>query len=180
MTSEALMIIEQDGRAAKGKDPNLSAEELRRLYRTMVAVRVMDERALALQRQGQIGFYLMSTGQEASHVGSAFALRDSDWIFPAYRQPGIFLLRGADLDDIVCEWYGNDGDICKGRQMPVHYSMRSVNCVSISSPIGTQISQATGAAMAARIRGDDTVVMTYMGDGGTSSNDSSQIFFFAR
>ncbi len=171
MTTKTLMIIEKDGRAAKDKDPNLSPEVLRKLYRTMVQARIMDERALALQRQGQIGFYLVSTGQEASHVGSAFAMQDSDWIFPSYRDPGIFLLRGADLDDLVNEWYGNDGDLCKGRQMPVHYSMRSINMVSISSPIGTQISQATGAAMAAKIRGEDTVVMAYMGDGATSSND---------
>ncbi|MCA8968046.1 MAG: thiamine pyrophosphate-dependent dehydrogenase E1 component subunit alpha, partial [Planctomycetes bacterium] len=84
---------------------------------------------------------------------------------------GIMLLRGVDLDDVVNEWFGNDGDVCKGRQMPVHYSFRSANFVSISSPIGTQITQAAGAGMAARIRGDDTVFMTYFGDGGTSSND---------
>ena len=169
--TRALSIIEKDGKAAKDKDPNLSEEQLRKLYRVMVSTRIMDTRALALQRQGGIGFYLVSEGQEASHVGSAFAMKDSDWIFPAYRQPGIMLLRGADLDDIVNEWYGNDGDICKGRQMPVHYSMRSVNFVSISSPIGTQISHAAGAAMAAKIRKEDTAFMTYMGDGGTSSND---------
>ena len=169
--TKALTIIEDDGKTAKDKDPNLPVEQLEKLYRVMVATRIMDERALALQRQGRIGFYLMSTGQEASHIGSAFALLDSDWLFPAYRQPGIMLLRNADIDDIVCQWYGNDGDICKGRQMPVHYSMRSINFFSISSPIATQLSQAAGAAMAAKIRGEDTVFMAYCGDGGTSSND---------
>jgi len=169
--SKALTIIEKDGHAAKDKDPNLSVEQLKKLYRTMVMTRFMDERALRLQRQGEIGFYLLSTGQEASHIGAAAALLDSDWLFPAYRQPGIMLLRGADVDDIVNEWWGNEGDLSKGRQMPVHYSMRSINFFSISSPIGTQLSQAAGAAMAAKIRGDDTVFMTFCGDGGTSSND---------
>jgi TPP-dependent pyruvate/acetoin dehydrogenase alpha subunit len=98
-------------------------------------------------------------------------MQESDWFFPSYRQPGVMLLRGAEIDDIVCEWFGNARDLSKGRQMPVHYTMRSLNFFSISSPIGTQISQATGAAMAAKIRGDDTVFMTYMGDGATSSND---------
>ena len=171
MTNQPLTIIEKGGKAAKSKDPNLTPEQLRNLYRIMVMTRVMDERALALQRQGRIGFYVPSTGQEASHIGSAYALRDSDWIFPSYRQPGIPLLRGVNLSQIVCEWFGNEGDICKGRQMPVHYSFRSINMVSLSSPIGTQISHATGAAMAARARGDDTVCMAYMGDGGTSAND---------
>lgn len=171
MSTELLTIIDPDGKTQKGKDPNLPAAELQRLYRLMVTTRVMDDRGLALQRQGRIGFYLQSTGQEASHLGAAYALRASDWLFPAYRQPGILLLRGLDPTQVVCEWFGNEGDTSKGRQMPVHYSFRAINFVSISSPIGTQLSQAAGAGMAARIRGDDTVFMTFCGDGGTSSND---------
>ncbi|MCC6672128.1 MAG: pyruvate dehydrogenase (acetyl-transferring) E1 component subunit alpha [Planctomycetes bacterium] len=166
-----LSVIDKDGKVAKGKDPNLDAEELRRLYRVMVTTRVMDERALVLQRQGRIGFYVPATGQEASHIGSAYALRDSDWIFPSYRQPGIPLLRGAKIDHLIAEWYGYEGDICKGRQMPVHYSLRSIHFVSVSSPIGTQISHAAGCAMAMRMRKHDGVAMTYFGDGATSSND---------
>jgi pyruvate dehydrogenase E1 component alpha subunit len=169
--TELLSILDDDGVAQKGKDPNLPREELLRLYRLMVTTRLLDERGLALQRQGRIGFYLQSTGQEASHLGAAYALRSSDWLFPAYRQPGILLLRGIPLEQIVCEWFGNDGDTSKGRQMPVHYSFRAANFVSISSPIGTQLSHAAGAGMAARLRGDDTVIMTFCGDGGTSSND---------
>jgi pyruvate dehydrogenase E1 component alpha subunit len=171
MTEKLLTIIEKDGKVTKAKDPNLSRQELEQLYAAMVMTRVMDERGLVLQRQGRIGFYLPSTGQEASHIGSAFALRDSDWLFPAYRQPGILLLRGAPLEQVVAEWFGNSGDVCKGRQMPVHYSFRCIHFFSISSPIGTQISQATGAGMAARIRREDTVFMTWFGDGATSSND---------
>lgn len=171
MTFEVLTVLEKDGKVKKGKEPNLTDARLRKLYETMVQTRIMDERGLALQRQGRIGFYLQGLGQEASHIGSAAPMLDSDWIFPAYRQPGIPLLRDADLDEVVTEWFGHVGDPSKGRQMPVHYSLRSINFVSISSPIGTQISHAVGAAMAAKTRGDDTVFMTYFGDGGTSSND---------
>jgi pyruvate dehydrogenase E1 component alpha subunit len=171
MSLELLTILDPDGRAQKGKDPNLPAKDLQRLYRLMVTTRALDERGLALQRQGRIGFYLQSTGQEASHLGAAFALKASDWLFPAYRQPGILLLREVPIEKIVAEWFGNSGDTSKGRQMPVHYSFRQANFVSISSPIGTQLTHAAGAGMAARIRGDDTVFMTFCGDGGTSSND---------
>ncbi|MBZ0151549.1 MAG: pyruvate dehydrogenase (acetyl-transferring) E1 component subunit alpha [Planctomycetes bacterium] len=171
MSLELLTILDQDGKAQKGKDPNLPAAELQRLYRLMVATRALDDRGLALQRQGRIGFYLQSTGQEASHLGAAYALHDSDWLFPAYRQPGILLLRKVPIEKIICEWFGNAGDTSKGRQMPVHYSFRQANFVSVSSPIGTQLTQAAGAGMAARLRGDDTVFMTFCGDGGTSSND---------
>ena len=101
--TKLLTIIEKDGKAAKNKDPNLPPEQLKRLYQVMVQTRIMDDRALALQRQGGIGFYLQAKGQEASHIGSAAALRDSDWLFPAYRQPGIMLLRNVPLDDIVNE-----------------------------------------------------------------------------
>ncbi len=171
MASKALTIIEKDGKVQKDKDPNLTDEQLLELYKVMVQTRILDERGLALQRQGRIGFFLQSLGQEASHVGSAAALRDSDWLFPAYRQVGITLLRGAPLEQIVAEWFGCVDDISKGRQMPVHYSFRCINFVSISSPVGTQITQAAGAAMAARIRKEDTVFMTYFGDGGSSSID---------
>ncbi len=171
MSLELLSILEPDGKAQKGKDPNLPAAELQKLYRLMIATRALDDRGLALQRQGRIGFYLQSTGQEASHIGAAYALKDSDWLFPAYRQPGILLLRNVPLPMVIAEWFGNSGDTSKGRQMPVHYSFRQANFVSISSPIGTQLTQAAGAGMAARIRGDDTVFMTFCGDGGTSSND---------
>jgi pyruvate dehydrogenase E1 component alpha subunit len=168
-------VIEKGGKTSKSKEPQLTNEQLQRLYRVMVMTRIMDERAIILQRQGDkaggIGFYVPSTGQEASQIGSAFALKDTDWVYPSYRDPGVFLLRGAPLHQIVSQWYGNADDPTRGRQMPVHYSFRSIHCVSISSPIGTQISQAVGTAMAARMRKDDTVVMTYFGDGATSSND---------
>ncbi len=177
--SRVLTLIDGSGKVSPARDPGLSKAELLRLFETMVRTRVMEERALVLQRQGRIGFYVPCTGQEASHIGTAAALRDSDWIFPAYRQAGIPLLRDVDMQQIVDEWYGNEGDICHGRQMPVHYSFRSIHFVSISSPIGTQMTQAAGAAMAARYRHEDTVMMTYCGDGGTSENDFHSALNFA-
>ena len=68
--TELVTILDKDGKAQKGKDPGLPRKELERLYRLMVMTRLLDERGLALQRQGRIGFYLQSTGQEASHLGA--------------------------------------------------------------------------------------------------------------
>ena len=141
------------------------------LYRHMLRLRLLDGRMLNLQRQGRIGFYGPCTGQEASVIGTAAALKDTDWVFPALREAGITLFRGYSLVDMVTQLMGRDGEPSRGRQMPCHYTFREKNYVSMSSVIGTQISQAAGAAMAARIRGDDTVIMGYMGDGATSSND---------
>ena len=142
-----------------------------RLFRLMLTTRIMDQRGMMLQRQGRIGFYLPSTGQEACSVGSAFALTDVDWCFPSYREQGALLAIGASLQEMVHQWFGNDQDRTKGRQMPVHYSFRNHRIFSISSPIGTQIAQAAGTAMAMQIRGERKVVLTYFGDGATSSND---------
>lgn len=171
MTTELLQVIAENGMPSETAAPDISPDNLRKIYRAMLQVRLFEERAIKLQRQGRIGFYVPCTGQEASHIGSAFALRDEDWIFPSYRDAGIPLLRGVPLVELVHQCYGNASDNTKGRQMPVHYSFKKINFNSVSSPIGTQIIQAAGAAMAAKIRKDKVVVITYFGDGATSSND---------
>ena len=75
--------------------------------------------------------------------------KDFDLLMERYREPGAAFLRGYTLREYICQLYGNAGDPVKGRQMPVHHSVRRINYVSISSPVGTQIPQATGMAMAA-------------------------------
>lgn len=166
-----LQIIEEDGQAKAKLDPKLRDDELRLLYRTLVRTRAMDERGMKLQRQGRIGFYLPSTGQEAAYLGAAYALEPTDWIVPSYREPGIPLLRGVSMTKVMNQWFGNAGDSSKGRQMPVHYAFREVGYTSISSPIGTQIVQAAGIAWAMKLKGDPKICMTFFGDGATSSND---------
>ncbi len=150
---------------------DLSDELLLHMYRTMLTVRALDARAMRAQRQGRIGFYVPCRGSEACHVGSAAALEDSDWIFPSYRETGIPLLRGVDLEALIGQLVGNAADLVRGRQMPNHFSFKDIHFTSISSPIGTQTSQAAGAAMASKYRKDGGVVLTFCGDGSTSSND---------
>jgi len=171
MSPEMLHVIEEDGAVSKTKAPPLGEADLRRLYRVMVLTRMLDERAIKLQRQGRIGFYVPSTGQEASHVGSAFALAAEDWVFPSYRDPGIALLRGIPVVELMHQCYANAADHTRGRQMPVHYSFKKIHFVSISSPIATQVVQAAGAAMAMKIRKEKRVAMTWFGDGASSAND---------
>jgi pyruvate dehydrogenase E1 component alpha subunit/2-oxoisovalerate dehydrogenase E1 component alpha subunit len=164
-------VLEDDGSVAAGKDPNLADETLLYLYEQMVQVREFDRRMLMLQRQGRIGFYGPILGQEAATVGSVAALEQRDWIFPALREGAAAMMRGLSLTEAINQLIGNGADRCKGRQMPCHYTVKEGNYYGMSSVIGTQISHATGAAMAAKIRGDDIVVLGYMGDGATSAND---------
>jgi 2-oxoisovalerate dehydrogenase E1 component alpha subunit len=171
-SAELRQILAENGSvASKQAPPPLPKEELLRLYRAMVLTRFLDERAIKLQRQGRIGFYVPSTGQEGAHVGAAAALGPQDWVFPSYRDPGVALLRGATVVELLHQCWGNSADNTKGRQMPVHYSFKKQNFVSISSPIATQIVQAAGAAMAMKIRKEPHVAMTFFGDGATSAND---------
>src|SRR5712671_7990573 len=168
----AQTLLEQAG-------PRPSPETLLRLYREMVRLRTLDERMMTLQRQGRVGFYGACTGQEAATLASAIALEPLDWIFPALREASAMLLRGFPLVPYLCQVFGNSGDETKGRQMPSHMASRRVNQVSWSSCIGTQLPQAVGAAMAARIKGDRTVVAAYMGDGATSEGDFHVAMNFA-
>src|SRR5262245_20812729 len=101
---------------AKKSEVTLSDKELRMLYRWLVLNRQLDERMITLQRQGRVGFYIGSIGEEASIIGSAYAMRDQDWIFPCYREHGAALLRGMPLSTYVCDLFGNAGDAMKGRQ----------------------------------------------------------------
>ena len=164
-------VIKDDGTLDPRHDPKLPSETLRYLYRTMVQVREFDRRMLVLQRQGRIGFYGPILGQEAATVASIAALENQDWIFPALREGAAAMMRGLPLVEALAQLIGNAKDRCKGRQMPCHYTLREGRYVSMSSVIGTQISHAVGAAMAAKIRRDPTVMLGYMGDGATSSND---------
>ena len=131
MSTDLIQIIKPDGTLAAKKAPRLSKTVMLELFRVMVTTRMLDERCMRLQRSGRIGFYVPSGGQEAASIGSAAALELDDWIFPSYRSPGIPILRGVPIADMLHNCYGNDSDRAKGRQMPVHYSFKDAGFVSI-------------------------------------------------
>ncbi len=166
-----LRIIDPDGTFDAKLEPRLPADTLTTAYRHLVLVRLLDTRMLSLQRQGRIGFYVPSTGEEACQVGSAMALEKRDWVFPAYREPGCALWRGFPLETLIAQAYGNAKDPQHGRQMPCHYGAKDIHYVTASSPVGTQITHAVGAAWAATIRKEDVVSLAYFGDGATSEGD---------
>jgi 2-oxoisovalerate dehydrogenase E1 component alpha subunit len=91
----------------------------------------------------------------------------------------LLLVRGGELLDMACQCIGNAGDPAKGRQMPVHYTAKKLNVVSISSPVGTQCPQAVGAAMASAYRGDKQVTATWLGEGTTAQGDFHYAMNFA-
>lgn len=171
LRSDCFRVLDDSNRPNSKVEPKLSKEVLLQMYRQMQMTRFFDERGMLLQRQGRIGFYVPSFGQEAIQIGTSNALKASDWVFPSYREPGVFISRGASLFKMLCNLWGNQSDVCKGRQMPNHYSFADLKLFSVSSPISTQVIQAVGASLASKLRKEKDIAITYFGDGGTSEND---------
>jgi len=162
-------VLAPDG-SLVGDEPELSSEELLAMYRVMVFTREFNEFTVMLQRQGRISFFLSSSGQEATQIGTAIHLRKEDWVFSAYREHAIAFLRGATAKDMYSHLIANGSDPSLGRQNPGHYHSPELHLASPASPIGDQIPHAVGMAWGKWLQGERIVTMTYFGDGGTSSD----------
>lgn len=152
---------------------------LRKMYKTMLTLQTLDTVFYDAQRQGRISFYMTNYGEEAAHIGSAAALDPEDVIFAQYRECGVLLWRGFTLEMIAHQCFSTTHDLGKGRQMPVHYGSRKLNFHTISSPLGTQIPQAAGAAYALKREGKGKIVMCYFGEGAASEGDFHPALNFA-
>lgn len=124
-------VVDQDGVVVDPSfEPDLSDEEVIKLYRDMLTVSIMDVIMYDAQRQGRLSFYMVSAGEEAVSVGTASALAKEDVIFCQYREQGAFKQRGFTLNDFMNQLFANHKDPGKGRNMPVHYGSRELNIVS--------------------------------------------------
>ncbi|HZY69738.1 MAG TPA: thiamine pyrophosphate-dependent enzyme [Thermoplasmata archaeon] len=144
---------------------------LERAYRWMLLGRTLDQRMLALQRQGRVGFYGPATGQEAVGVAAALASLPDDWVVPGLREQLVALVRGHPLARYMDHLFANRDDPAQGRQMPCHPTAREVNYVSMSSVIGTQIAHGVGVALGMQRRRANAAALVFFGDGATSAND---------
>jgi pyruvate dehydrogenase E1 component alpha subunit len=176
---EMLQILKADGEFDAKQEPDLGNEDLKKMYRYMMLIRRFNERGMLLQRQGRIGFFIESTGQEACQIGAGYALTPTDWIYPTYRDPGFCLIRGVPMKVLMDQLMGNSEDLMKGRQLGSHWSYREANIVSLSSPIATQMLHAVGTAYAAKYKNDKMVTLTTFGDGATSQGEFHSALNFA-
>ncbi|PXW71735.1 2-oxoisovalerate dehydrogenase E1 component alpha subunit [Alteromonas sp. I10] len=167
-----LQILSAEGELIeKAVEPELSKEEALKIFNTMHYIRVLDERMVGAQRQGRISFYLASTGEEAASVASAAALSGDDMIMSQYREQGALAYRGYTTEQFMNQMFSNKDDPNKGRQMPIHYGDKPLNFMTISSPLGTQIPQASGYAYGQKMSGKDVVTICYFGEGAASEGD---------
>jgi len=171
MVDEVLRVLSDDIDAIDSDGPQLTDGEFVRLYEALVTARALDDCSSRLHADGKIGFYVASAGLEAVAVGAGYALEPGDWAFPSHRDPGMYLLRGGSLRSWLDQLFGNAADLTKGRQMPGHHSLPDGRFVSVSSPIGTQIVQAAGCAMAMKARGDGCSALASFGAAAVGGND---------
>lgn len=157
----------------------LTDAQLREFHRVMVVTRAFDIEATNLQRQGELGIWVPSLGQEAAQVGSGFAMRPQDHIFPAYREHAVGIIRGLDVINIV--------RLFRGLTHGGWDASENGNFHIYTMVLGSQTLHATGYAMGITLDGKsgtgnpetDEAVITYFGDGSTSQGDVNEAMVFA-
>jgi pyruvate dehydrogenase E1 component alpha subunit len=167
---ETLSILDAKGAVDKTLEPTMPDSLLRDLYRAMVLGRRFDERLLALQRQGRIGTFPPISGQEAAHLGAVAAIKEDDWMVPAFRETAAEIWRGRSLESVIIGFNGYSEAASldpPGSTLPV------------SVPVGSQMLHAVGIGWAARYRKEDKVALTFFGDGATSEGDFHEAMNFA-
>ena len=187
LTSPTVQLLSTDGAFAPSESAaeflpyfeRLTEADYRKFYRDMVVVRKFDTEAANLQRQGQLALWVPSHGQEAAQVGSAYATRAQDHIFPSYREHVVGMIRGLDMVDILRMLRG----VTLGGWTPQEHGNFHLYTLVLAS----QTLHATGYAMGMQLDGTtatgnpetDQAVIVYYGDGASSQGDANEALVFA-
>ncbi len=166
---ERLAILGPDGICDESLAPSLSKEKMLEIFRLMVLIRVFDEKAFLLQRQGRLGTYPQILGQEAAQVVPPLCLNKKDWLIPTYRGQGAYIARGMPPVNSLLYWGGDD----RGARFP-----EGQNDMIFSIPVGTHLTQAAGIALGIKLRKDPSAVLVYLGDGASSKGDFHEALNF--
>lgn len=166
-TVKRLEILDTDGNVDEQLMPALSDDTIKSMYESMVLTRIFDDTAFRMQREGRLGTYAQTYGQEAQ-VGTGFAMSKEDWFFPSFREQGIMIQVGVPIE-VVLQYYGGDYS-----RIP-----DGVNCSTITIPVSTQVPHAVGAAWAFKMKKERRASVAYFGDGATSKGDFNEAMNFA-
>lgn len=168
---EMIQVLNEKGEIVNEEFvPDLSDDDLKELMRRMVYTRILDQRSIALNRQGRLGFYAPTAGQEASQVASHFAVEKEDFLLPSYRDVPQMIWHGLPLYQAFLFSKGH----VHGNE-----NIEGLNTLSPQIIIGAQYVQAAGVALGKKLRGNKSVALTYIGDGGTSQGDFYEGINFA-
>jgi TPP-dependent pyruvate/acetoin dehydrogenase alpha subunit len=145
---------------------SLDAGTLLELYRTMLTIRLFEQRVSREFRTGEIpGFVHMYVGEEAVAAGVCANLDDSDYITSTHRGHGHCIAKGCDLRGMMAEIYGREDGLCKGRGGSMHIADFSRGMLGANAIVGGGIALATGAGLASSVRGSGQVAVAFFGDG---------------
>ncbi|WUJ73330.1 thiamine pyrophosphate-dependent dehydrogenase E1 component subunit alpha [Kribbella soli] len=170
-SAEPVCLIDQNGLPHEHPSYALPTKEaLLDGYTELIRGRRFNDQASALVRQGRLAVYPSSHGQEACQVAATMVLKEGDWLFPTYRDSVSIVSRGVDPIETLTllrgDWHSG-------------YDPYAYKVAPQSTPLATQLPHAVGVAHAARLKGEDTVVMALVGDGGTSEGDFHEALNFA-
>ena len=150
--------------------PELNDQKLVEFYKMMNFARNLDAKALSLQRQGRLATYAPLVGEEATQIGSAMAMGKNDFAVPGFRQHGVYVARGLPIDQFFVYWKGYE----EGAKIK-----KELNITPVIVPVSTQMPHAAGIAFAKKYLKEDSAVVVYVGDGGTSEGDFYEAINFA-
>jgi pyruvate dehydrogenase E1 component alpha subunit len=167
--------------AAASNAPEFSSEEEFEAYRSMLLIRRFEEKAGQMYGMGLIGgFCHLYIGQEAVVTGVKMASRDDDASITGYRDHGHMLVLGMDPKGVMAELTGRSSGLSAGKGGSMHMFSHEHRFYGGNGIVGAQVSLGTGLAFAAKYRGEDTVSLTYFGDGAANQGQVYESFNMAK
>ncbi|MBM3646997.1 MAG: thiamine pyrophosphate-dependent dehydrogenase E1 component subunit alpha [Alphaproteobacteria bacterium] len=187
IASPRFILYHQPSKAPQGAAEPLESKDLansdelyRRLFRTTLLIRLVEERVIELYPSDRIQSPVhLSIGQEAVAVGVCDALRADDLVFATYRSHGFYLAKGGRLDRMFAELYGRIGGGAKGKAGSMHLSAPEVGLMGSSAVVASTIPHAVGAAMSFKRQGSDRIAVAVFGDGATEEGVYHESINFA-
>lgn len=160
--------------------PTLTDHDFRALYRHLCLTRGLEKRVQRLFKQGKIvGSLYRSLGQEATAVGSAYALSPDDWLAPSTRDLGALLVRGLQPVEMLLQHMARAGSLCAGKDTTNHFTVPELGLLGPISPLGDQLCVLNGIALSFRLRSEPRVCMTYLGEGASRTGAAHEGINFA-
>jgi 2-oxoisovalerate dehydrogenase E1 component alpha subunit len=177
---EPISFLDEHSNWTAPFDCDLEVETLLKLYKDLLAARLLDERYFKLRRMGKTSFVPPAVGHDGAQVAVANAVKPKhDWIFPYYRDHCLVQALGVPVRDILAQAMGSSLDLNRARQMPGHPSSREFNVFTPASAIASHIPPAVGVAISVKLQGTGQVVVVSFGDGATSEGDFHAAINFA-
>ncbi len=160
--TERLEILDLEGKVDLELMPEVDQELALKLYRHMIRMRAYDSKALRLQRQGRMGTWPPSLGQEAVQAAVGMAMDEKDWLIPSFREPGTMIAHGVPAHLIYAHWAGDERGACYPE---------NIRCFPPAVPVGSQWQHGAGVGLSLKLRKERAAAVVFGGDGSTSEGD---------